>query len=59
MIAWLAANWGTLLVLLVLLAVVCGILRTMRRDRAQGRNSCGVKCGGGCAGCTGCGGCHG
>ena len=52
MLVWLAANGGTILVLCVLLAVVAAIMYTMRRDRRQGKNGCGVKCG--------CGGsCHG
>ena len=62
MLVWLAANGGTILVLCVLLAVVAAIMYTMRRDRRQGKNGCGVKCGcgGSCSGCTGCGGsCHG
>ena len=60
MIAWLAMNCGTILVLCILLSVVAAIVFTLRRDRKLGKNSCGVHCagcGGHCAGCAG--GCHG
>ena len=60
MIAWLAMNWGTILVLCILLSIVAAILFTLRRDRKLRQNSCGVHCagcGGHCAGCAG--GCHG
>lgn len=59
MLAWLAANAGTILVLCVLLAVVAAIVWSMRRDRLQGKNACGVRCGGCGAGCAGCSGCKG
>lgn len=58
MFAWFTANLGTLAVLLVLVAVIAAIVRTLHRDRGMGKNSCGAKCGKGCAGCSGCGGCH-
>lgn len=60
MIAWLAANIGTILVLCVLLAIVAAVVFSMRRDRKLGKSSCGGNCsacGGHCAGCAG--GCHG
>ncbi|MBQ7736265.1 MAG: FeoB-associated Cys-rich membrane protein [Oscillospiraceae bacterium] len=44
MIAWLTANAGTVLVALVLLSAVALILAGMRRDRRQGRTSCGCSC---------------
>ena len=50
MLDWFAANAGTLLVLAVLLAVVCGIVRSLRRRK--GGCSCG--CGGSCSSCPGC-----
>ena len=60
MLAWFAMNWGTILVLCILLSIVAAIVFTLRRDRKLGKNSCGVRCagcGGHCAGCAG--GCHG
>lgn len=43
---WLAANYGNILVLLVLAAIVGGIIRTMLRDRKKG------KCCGSCKDCS-------
>lgn len=60
MIAWLAANIGTILVLCVLLAIVAAVVFSMRRDRKLGKSTCGGNCsacGGHCASCAG--GCHG
>ena len=54
---WFAANGGTLLVLCVLLCVVAAAVQTLRRDKKQGKNACGVHCGGcggNCASCRGC-----
>ena len=53
MIAWLSANWGTLLVLLVVCAVVGGILCGMRQDKKSGKSSCSCDCGS-CGGCGSC-----
>ena len=47
MLQWISANIGTILISLVLLAVVALIIRSMMRDKKQGRSSCG----GNCAGC--------
>lgn len=54
MLQWISANIGTILISLVLLAVVALIIRSMMRDKKQGRSSCG----GNCAGCAACGSCH-
>lgn len=58
MIAWLSANIGTILIGLVVLAIVIGIVASLRRDKKQGKLSCGGNCGS-CSHCSGhCGGCH-
>ena len=54
MLQWISANIGTVLISLVLLAVVALIIRSMMRDKKQGKSSCG----GNCAGCAACGACH-
>ena len=54
MLQWISANIGTILISLVLLAVVTLIIRSMMRDKKQGKSSC---CGN-CAGCAACGSCH-
>jgi len=41
---------GTMIVLGLLLAVVSGIVIVLRRDRKQGKSTCG----GNCAHCRGC-----
>ena len=58
MIAWLSANIGTILIGLVVLDIVIGIVASLRRDKKQGKLSCGGSCGS-CSHCSGhCGGCH-
>lgn len=47
MLAWIAENIGTILILAALIAVVAGIVAGMLRDRKKGKSSCGC----GCAGC--------
>lgn len=54
MLQWISANIGTILISLVLLAAVALIIRSMMRDKKQGKSSCG----GNCAGCAACGACH-
>ena len=54
MLQWISANIGTILISLVLLAVVALIIRSMMRDKKQGKSSCG----GNWAGCAACGSCH-
>ena len=53
MLDWLANNVGSIFVFLILLAAVAGAVCVLRRDRKQGKSSCGVSCGG-CSGCSGC-----
>jgi len=48
---WLSENLGTIIVSLVLLLIVCLILTSMKRDKANGKSSCGGDCGH-------CGACH-
>ena len=58
MLDFLIANWGTLLVGVLILAAVLGVIIKMVRDKQQGESSCSC----GCGGCSGCGGnsvCHG
>ena len=45
MFQWIAGNAGTILVTLLLIVVVAGIIRQLRMDRLQGKNSCGSNCG--------------
>ncbi len=54
MFAWLSANVGTILIVLVLLAVVIGIIAKLRKDKKKGVSSCG----GNCAHCAMHGTCH-
>ena len=55
MLAFLAANIGTILVVAALLAVVLLIIAKLIRDKRQGKHTCSGSCGG-CSGCGG--GCH-
>ena len=54
MLRWLTENAGTILVSLALLALVAWIVARLRRDRRQGRSSCGGHCGA----CPMAGSCH-
>lgn len=54
MLAWLAANWGTILVLLILGGIVAGIIAGLRKNKKQGKSSCGCNC----ANCALSGSCH-
>lgn len=54
MLQWICENISTILVSLMLLAVVILIVRSMIRDKKQGKSSCG----GNCASCGGCCACH-
>lgn len=54
MMTWLAANFGTILVGLIILAVVAAVVRGMVNDRKKGKSSCSC----GCAGCPHSGSCH-
>lgn len=50
MAEWLAANAGTIIVVLILAAVVTLVIRVLVRDKKNGRSCCG----GSCEGCGGC-----
>ncbi len=57
MIAWLTANWGTLIVLLVLAVIVGLILARLIKNKKEGKCFCqyanGGTCSGNCANCHG------
>lgn len=42
---WLIENAGTIIVSLLLTGVVCLAVRQMRRDKKQGKSTCGGNCG--------------
>ncbi len=44
MIEWLSANIGTIIVVIILIAVVAGIILWMRRDKKKGKSTCGCNC---------------
>ena len=44
MLAWLAANLGTIVVTLILIGIVTAIIVKMVKDRKQGKGSCGCGC---------------
>lgn len=54
MIAWLSANWGTIVVAAVVVAIVGVVVWRMIADKKAGKSSCG----GGCEGCAMKGKCH-
>lgn len=54
MLQWFSANAGTLVLCILLLAVVALIVRSLLRQRKQGKSSCGC----GCAHCAMHGSCH-
>ncbi len=51
---WLLNNWGTILTVVVLAAVVALIVRYMIKNKKAGKSSCGA----GCAHCAMHGECH-
>jgi hypothetical protein len=55
MLDWLAQNLGTIVVLLVLIAVVALIIRYLVGQKKRGKTSCGCNC----AGCAMRNACHG
>ncbi len=62
MLSWLQANWGSIVVALVLLIVSGLIVRRMISDKKAGKHLCGgscSSCAGGCSGCSMQGCCHG
>ena len=52
--AFLAANGGTILVVLTLAVIVFFIIRSMRKNKKMGKSSCGCNC----AHCAAAGTCH-
>ena len=52
MLEFLSQNIGTIIVLLILLAVVAAIIAGQVKAKKQGRSSCG------CSGCPNSGACH-
>lgn len=54
MLEFLSQNIGTIIVLLILLAVVAAIIAGQVKAKKQGRSSCGC----GCKGCPNLGACH-
>ncbi len=44
MLQWFSANAGTLVLCILLLAVVALIVRSLLRQRKQGKSSCGCNC---------------
>lgn len=54
MFSWIAANIGTVIVCALLLAVVALVVRSMIRNKKQGKSSCGC----GCSTCAMGGACH-
>ena len=45
MIAWLSENIGTILICAVLIVIVALIIRSLIRQKKQGKSSCGCNCG--------------
>ena len=54
MLQWLSANIGTLIICIILLTIVALIVRSLLRQKKQGKSSCGC----GCAHCVMHGSCH-
>ena len=54
MLEWLLANCGSILVVIGLIALTVLIILSLRKDKKQGRSSCGSSC----AGCPMSGHCH-
>lgn len=44
MLAFLKANYLTILIILVLVAIVVGIICSIVKDKKAGRNTCGANC---------------
>lgn len=54
MLQFLSGNWGTILVLAVVAAIVAVVVRGMVRRKKAGKSGCGC----GCSGCPSKGICH-
>ena len=58
MLEWLAANIGTIIVALIVIAVIAFVVFRMVKDKKEGKSSCGAGCKssamhGKCGGCGG------
>ncbi len=47
-VTWLSANWGTILVCALLVALVAGLVYKLIKDKKQGKSTCSC----GCSGCA-------
>ncbi len=45
MFRWIAENAGTVIVSVLLIGLVTGIVVRLRKDKKQGKSSCGGNCG--------------
>lgn len=54
MMSWIGVNIGSIVVVIILLAVIAGIITVMVKDKKRGKSSCG----GNCAHCPMGGSCH-
>ena len=45
MFQWIGENAGTIVASIALIALVTGIVIRMRKDKKQGKSSCGCNCG--------------
>ena len=45
MLQWFADNWGTVAVGRAVLALAAAAVLTLRKDKKQGKHSCGGNCG--------------
>ena len=53
MLTWLTYNLGTIMVTVLLVLIVAMIIRSMIKDKKQGKTTCGGNCGA-CAMCEYC-----
>lgn len=61
MIDWFISNWGNIMVLSIVAALVVLAAGSMLKDKKAGKCTCGGSCGscgGSCAGCAMAGKCH-
>ena len=54
MVQWISENLGTILISIGLIAAVVAIIRSLIRNKKQGKSSCGATC----AHCSMSGSCH-
>ncbi len=45
MFLWISQNIATIIITLVLIAVVVGIIMVIRKDKKNGKSTCGGNCG--------------